>query len=562
MDLLITPVLLIEILAGLVVAGVLLLLYERLRRAQAGLAREQAAREETLRHDRETGIALRASTEREAVILSNIDEVVFRLHREGESWVMDFVSERASELLGYSPEEMLTLGWQMAHPDDSAAATAAIAEASRIGSATYRLRVRHQSGEFRWFECRVRAVAPSGREGPTIFGVSRDITEQLAAEEALRQGQEEREQAQKMEALGRLAGGVAHDFNNLLTTITGNATLVADQLDADDPRREPLLEIASASDRAQRFTKQLLAFSRKQVLETEPIDLGEVVSNMQLMLARLIGQSYRLEATVAGDIPLVDADRGQVEQVVLNLVVNARDAMPDGGTIHVRVRGSRVGGAHAVLEVEDAGVGIPPELRDRIFEPFFTTKEKGRGTGLGLAMVYGFVRQSGGDIDVTSSAGRGTCFRIYLPPRREAPEPAVVAAAPVPEVVEKPEPPTVLVVDDEPGVRHLASAMLRRAGYSVVEAKDGLDAQRVAESHPGAIDVLLTDIVMPGRRGPELADWFRGTHPTGRVIYMSGFRDTSPLHDVERGEALFLPKPFVRSALLGTVKRAVPAGTV
>jgi two-component system, cell cycle sensor histidine kinase and response regulator CckA len=490
---------------------------------------------------------------------------VFRLRPEGEAWITDFVSARVTDVLGYSPDEMIALGARVIHPDDLDELVRNTNEAfSQSGTRTFRYRIRHQNGDYRWFENRVRAVAPAGGDGATLFGVARDITDQLSSDDALRASREELQQAQKMEALGRLAGGVAHDFNNLLTTMGGNASMVIDQLQPDDPRRDPLQEIVSASERAQRFTRQLLAFSRKQVLATEPIDLGEVVSSMQLMLARMIGPEYRLEASVSGKMPLVAADRGQIEQMVMNLVVNARDAMPNGGVIHVRARASqpdeailaRKGGrSHAVLEVEDAGVGIASDLRERIFEPFFTTKERGKGTGLGLSMIYGFVRQSGGEIDLASSPDRGSCFRIYLPALgAEQPQDAAAATG---QVKAADALPTVLVVDDEPGVRHLASAMLRRAGYTVMEAADGVEAERLAETHEGTIDVLLTDIVMPGARGPEVAERLRTIRPAIRVIYMSGFRDTSPLGDVERGEALFVQKPFLRSALLGAVGRTV-----
>ena len=383
-------------------------------------------------------------------------------------------------------------------------------------------------------------------------------------EEELRRGQEDLQHAHKMEALGRLAGGIAHDFNNLLTTIGGNASFVLELLPPEDAKREPLDDILAACDRAARFTRQLLAFSRKQVLQPEPLDFGTVVGDMQQMLARLLGPEYQLELDIPPALPRIASDRGQLEQVVLNLVVNARDAMPGGGPISVRARLAAADDAEAiarmpsppercvVLEVADKGIGIPEEIREKIFEPFFTTKDQGKGTGLGLAMVYGFVRQSGGHIDLVSGKDQGTAFRIYLP--------SVVADAPTaaPAVAVQPaegRPLTVLVVDDEAGVRQLVSTMLRRSGYRVVEAHDGHDAERVAGAHDGDIDVLLTDIVMPGVRGPELARRLRVARPSLRVVYMSGFRDAEPLADVERGDAVFLEKPFVRAALLGAINR-------
>jgi CheY-like chemotaxis protein len=367
-----------------------------------------------------------------------------------------------------------------------------------------------------------------------------------------------------MEALGRLAGGIAHDFNNLLTTIGGNASFVAEQLPAGDTKREALEDILAACDRASRFTRQLLAFSRKQVLQPEPLQLHTVVGEMHQMLSRLLGPEYQLSVHVPTNLPPVASDRGQMEQVVMNLVVNARDAMPNGGPILVVARAVARGHDEimermpsnppeaVVLEVIDKGSGIPDDIRERIFEPFFTTKDRGKGTGLGLAMVYGFVRQSGGHIELVTAPGEGTTFQVYLPAMTEE-EPTVALTIPGEPAGERQL--TILVVDDEPGVRHLASAMLRRSGYSVIEANDGKEAERLANEHVGEINVLLTDIVMPGLRGPELAARVRATRPALRVVYMSGFRDTEPLADVQRGEAIFLAKPFQRAALLGAIAR-------
>jgi signal transduction histidine kinase/CheY-like chemotaxis protein len=395
--------------------------------------------------------------------------------------------------------------------------------------------------------------------------VARDTTAGMQPEEERRRSNEDLQQAHKMEALGRLAGGIAHDFNNLLTTIGGNASFVLELLPAADPKREALDDILAACDRAARFTRQLLAFSRKQVLQPKALELAYVVHDMQQMLSRLLGPEYPLAVDIAAGLPPIASDRGQMEQVVMNLVVNARDAMPGGGPILIRGRAARSDdeGAIArmpsrpaeavVLEVTDTGLGIPDDIKERIFEPFFTTKDHGKGTGLGLAMVYGFVRQSGGHINVVSATdGRGTTFRIYLP-AVVTPEPAAAVSADRPG--DDRQSLTVLVVDDEPGVRHLASAMLRRSGYTVIDAADGNDAERVATEYAGTINVLLTDIVMPGCKGPELARRLRTTRPGVRVVYMSGFRDTEPLADVQRGEALFLEKPFLRTALLDAISR-------
>ena len=498
------------------------------------------------------------------MILENIDEIIFTLHPVVDGAALDFVSARVTDVLGYTPNEMIALGNAVIHPDDLKNVRQKTRDAFRTSATTtFQYRIRHRDGSYRWFENRLRGVGPNGAKGRIVFGVARDITDRVEMEDERRRGDEDVQQARKMEALGRLAGGIAHDFNNLLTTIGGNASFVLELLPpGDSTTREALGDILAGCDRAARFTRQLLAFSRKQVLQPEPLQIGAVVSDMKQMLSRLLGPEYDLRVDVAPDLPPIASDRGQMEQVVMNLVVNARDAMPLGGTISLRARlAARAddeavarmpsqSGKVVVLEVADKGSGIPTEIRERIFEPFFTTKERGKGTGLGLAMVYGFVRQSGGHVELVTGAGIGTTFTIYLPAVAAKRPPVAISISPGP--IEH-RALTVMVVDDEPSVRHLASAMLKRSGYTVIEASDGLEAERIAAERKDRVDVLLTDIVMPGMRGPELAARLRRARPTLRVVYMSGFRDTAPLADVESGEAVFLAKPFVRAALLGAI---------
>jgi PAS domain S-box-containing protein len=557
----------------LVASAGLVFLFLRYRRVHAQLHAERRSHDAASLQHREIVSALRSNEARDQMVLENIDEIIFRLKAVGDEWIVESVSSRVTALLGYTPDEVVALGSQVIHPDDVDRVRRLTGEAFRSPSTTtFQYRTKHRDGQYRWFENRLRGVGPAGKQGPAVFGVARDITEQMRMQEERRRGDEQLQQSHKMEALGRLAGGIAHDFNNLLTTIGGNASFVAESLAAGDSKREALDDILAACDRAARFTRQLLAFSRKQVLQPQPLELAYVVSDMQQMLSRLLGPEYDLTVDIAVGLPLIASDRGQMEQVVMNLVVNARDAMPEGGPISVRGRlatdedrdaiermPSRPATA-VVVEVADTGVGIPDDVRERIFEPFFTTKERGKGTGLGLAMVYGFVRQSGGHIDLVSGTeDGGTTFRIYLP-AAVAPEPAIamtIADGPTEE-----RPLTVLVVDDEPGVRHLASAMLRRSAYTVLEAVDAKEAERVASEHAGDIHVLLTDIVMPGIRGPELAKRLRVIRPSMRVVYMSGFRGAEPLADVERGEAVFLEKPFMRAALLGAISRvAAPSAS-
>jgi PAS domain S-box-containing protein len=556
----------------LLVSGGLVFLFVRNHRMQAQLEDERRAHDDVLREHRELVATLRATQSRDSMVLVNIDEIIFRLKAIGETWIVESVSRRVTELLGYTPDEMIALGNEIIHPDDVEHVQRKTHEAFRSpATTTSQYRIKHKDGQYRWFENRLRGVPPTGQEGHTVFGVARDITEQMLTEEVRRRGGEDEQQANRMEALGRLAGGIAHDFNNLLTAIGGNASFVVELLPAGDPKREPLEDILAACDRAVRFTRQLLAFSRKQVLQPEPLALAAIVGDMQQMLSRLLGPEYQLIVEIADGLPPIASDRGQMEQVVMNLIVNARDAMPDGGPISVRARLATEDDDEAiarmpsppaktvVLEVADEGVGVGEDIRGRIFEPFFTTKDRGKGTGLGLAMVYGFVRQSGGHIDLVSSKDeRGTSFRIYLP-TFTAPGPDVSMT--ITDHPTEDRPLTVLVVDDDAGVRHLACAMLRRSGYTVIEAGDGTDAEQIAIAHDGEIHVLLTDIVMPGIRGPELAKRIRAVRPSMRVVYMSGFRDTEPLADVDHGEAVFLEKPFMRAALLGAISRVAAPST-
>ena len=404
---------------------------------------------------------------------------------------------------------------------------------------------------------------------------SRLLHESRRAYDELAPTQGQLEQAQKMAASGRLAGGVAHDFNNLLTVILGRTDILLTQIKAEDPLRRGIALIQRTAGRAAELTKQLLAFSRKQVLEAVVLDLGVVTTDMKEMLARLIGEDIALVTNLAATLGHVKADRGQIEQVVMNLAINARDAMPQGGQLVVETAnadlddeyvrrnvGSRPG-PHVMLAVSDSGVGIPRELQRHIFEPFFTTKEQGKGTGLGLATVYGIVKQSGGYIEVDSEPGRGTTFRIYLP-RVDSASPAAErsprAAAPTGGTE------TILLVEDEDGVRELARDILRSSGYTVLEGRNGAEGLLLGERHQGALDLLLTDVVMPRMSGRELAERMVSLRPELSVLYMSGYTDDAVIrHGVLGSDTAFLQKPFTPAALVQRVRetldqaRRVPA---
>jgi two-component system, cell cycle sensor histidine kinase and response regulator CckA len=390
------------------------------------------------------------------------------------------------------------------------------------------------------------------------------------AEEALRESEERLRQAQKMEAVGRLAGGVAHDFNNMLGAITGYADLLLHRTDLDEMVRDCLKEIVKAGDRAAGLTRQLLAFSRKSVLAPRTLDLNEVVTGLYPMLRRLINDNVELVTLPDPTASIVKVDPGQIEQVLLNLVVNARDAMPGGGTVTIRCRTVHPGvdagpapagmkpGPYVLLEVSDTGCGMDPVTQARIFEPFFTTKESGKGTGLGLATVYGIVEQSGGQIDVESQLGVGSTFRIFLPWCEEGPRavPRPEAAAAVPQGSE-----TILLVEDEPIVRKMVFEVLRRQGYSVLEALQGDDALRLCQAPETSFDLLLTDVMVPGMSGRELAERVTVLRPDTKILFMSGYTDDPALRSGVSGASLpFIQKPFKPPELARKVREVLGDG--
>ena len=398
----------------------------------------------------------------------------------------------------------------------------------------------------------------AGRSARLVL--ARDVTARRQLEEQLRQ-------AQKMEAVGQLAGGIAHDFNNLLTAILGCTQLLLHATPPEDQRREDVEEIKNAGLRAAELTRQLLAFSRRQVLAPKVLDVNAVVANMDKMLRRLLGEDVALVTHLAADLGPVSADPGQLEQVLLNLAVNARDAMPHGGRLTIDTanvflteeyaeRHHRLPpGPYVLLAVSDTGVGMDEMTQKHLFEPFFTTKEVGKGTGLGLATVYGIVKQSGGYIWVYSEPGHGTTLKVYLPRVPGAAEPLPVAVA-SPELRRGTE--TVLLVEDAAPVRSLARKGLQGYGYQVLEAADGPAALELSARHPGEIDILVTDVVMPGMSGRELAERLAPARPGMRVLYTSGYTDDAMVHQgVLRSGVAFLQKPFVPETLARKVREVL-----
>ena len=414
-----------------------------------------------------------------------------------------------------------------------------------------------ETKQTRWFQTIKMPIRLPGEYAVTMLGVATEITERKELGEQLLQ-------SQKMEAVGQLAGGVAHDFNNILTAIVGYADLLAAEFKGDSRQLEDLEEIRKAARRAAALTRQLLSFSRKQVLEPKIIDVNNVVMNLDKMLRSLISENIELKTMLADDIDAARVDPNQLEQVIMNLAINARDAMPEGGTLTVETANatldddyasrhvSVIPGDYVMIAVTDTGSGMSEEIKARIFEPFFTTKPAGRGTGLGLSTVYGIVKQSGGNIWLYSEPGKGTTFKIYLPAIEALPEDIGKAA---PAEVARPGKGTVLLVEDDEQLRRLTHRALAAQGYEVLEADRGRAALDRARRHQGTIELLLTDIVMPDTNGRKLADTLRAARPGLKVLYMSGYPDRAIVNNgmLEPGDA-YIAKPFTTEAITRKVR--------
>ncbi len=476
---------------------------------------------------------------------------------------LTYVNRAMEEITGYSRQELLNMPWwNLVHPDQREAVRArglARLEGKDVPN-RYEMKILRKDGSSGWVDFTARRILHRGE--PSVLGTAIDITEMKLLQEQLIQ-------SQKMEAVGRLAGGVAHDFNNILTAIRGYTDLVLAELSTDSPIRADLMEIRKAADRAADLTRQLLAFSRRQMLRPQPINLNDVLQGMRNMLGRLIGEDIRLELNLETELGTVEADPAQIQQVVLNLAVNARDAMPEGGTLLLETRNVTLDehyarehpevepGEYVMLAVTDTGVGMDEETRRRVFEPFFTTKELGKGTGLGLSTVYGIVKQSGGHIWVYSEPGQGTTFKIYLRRVQESRSSQDGEAAPEMDVRGNE---TILLVEDQDEVRNFAERTLRGAGYKVLAAREPAEALARLQESGTDVDLVLTDVVMPGMNGVDLVGRVRSERPGVRVIYTSGYTDNAVLERVELdADATFLQKPYTPRDLLEKVRAALDA---
>ncbi|MBA4392892.1 MAG: hypothetical protein C0407_05000 [Desulfobacca sp.] len=504
--------------------------------------------------------ALRQSEERYRTILEETGDGYFEMDLGGH---FTLVNDSLCSILGYSREELIGLSFKVYTPqEDVETVFQAYNQVYHTGQPVrdYNLRIIRKDGSVGLAETSGFPVRNKNGEIVGFRGIRRDITERKRAEEEREKMVEQLQQAQKMESVGRLAGGVAHDFNNLLTTIIGNVELALMDAGQDGIIVERLDEVNLAAERAAVLTRQLLAFSRKQVLQPEIVNLNEVVLDVKKMLDRLIGEDIELETFLISDLGRVEADVGQLEQVIINLAVNARDAMPRGGRLTIETANidldevyaaGHLGvtpGSYVMLSVSDNGFGMSPEVQTHIFDPFFTTKEKGKGTGLGLATVYGIIKQSKGNIWVYSEEGQGTTFKIYLPRVYQEAEREKEKGLKK-EVRGGSE--TVLVVEDEENLRNLVVIVLQRYGYKVLTAQDGLKALEIVNSLETPIHLLLTDVVMPGMNGRDLAERLEGLQPGLKTLFMSGYTDNAIVHHGILDEGIaFIQKPFTPEDLV------------
>jgi two-component system, cell cycle sensor histidine kinase and response regulator CckA len=504
-----------------------------------------------------SGEALRASESRYRRLFEAAQDGILIL--DAKTGLITDVNPFLVKLLSYSHKEFLGKAlWEIGLFQDIEASKAAFLELQEKGYVRYKdLPLRTRDGQSINVEFVSNVYEEDGKK--VVQCNVRDITKRLYAERS----EQQLLQAQKMEAVGQLAGGVAHDFNNLLGIILGYCDVLQERSDLAESARKMIVQIHNAGTSAKELTKHLLAFSRRQVLQPVFLDLNVIVNRMDTMLSRLIGDDVRLVCVLASDSGTVKADPSQIEQVLMNLTVNARDAMPQGGKITIKTANVEIDetyarqhpyiapGPHVMLTVTDTGIGMDKETQSHIFEPFFSTKVASKGTGLGLSTVFGIVRQSAGAINVYSELGHGTTFKVYFPRCKEAP----VAIQQDEAALLRGGTETILLVEDSTPLRELTRLLLQGCGYTVLSSGDPLEAIRIAEQHQGLLPLMITDVVMPGLSGPDLAEKLSAARPDTKVLYTSGYADDDILqHGGVSPDCAFLEKPFTRDALIRKVR--------
>jgi PAS domain S-box-containing protein len=537
------------------------LLKGKLARLLPAIQRELRERDARVAR-RQVEQALRESEERNRIIIETTNEGICMIDGAGRT---TFVNTRMAAMLGYRAEEILGRPLlDLVHEDSRPSAARNLARPRDAAGGQIEVRFLRKDGSDLWALVDSAPIADSaGRHGGALAMVM-DVSLRKRLEEQLRQGQ-------KMEAIGNLAGGVAHDFNNVLSVILSYTGLVLSSLKPGDPLRLDLEEVRKAGERAGDLTRQLLAFSRQQMLRPTTLDVNQIVVGMEKMLRRLLGEEVELSLLTSHALGTVHADAGQLEQIIMNLVVNARDAMPRGGKVSIETANVELSavyaaahhdvipGPYVMTAVTDTGIGMDAATQVRIFEPFFTTKEKGKGTGLGLSTVFGIVKQSGGHIWVYSEADKGTTFKIYLPRTDDSVDPAQPSIRP-PSTLRGGE--TILLVEDEEQVRASRRAVLRRYGYNVLEAQNGGEAFLICEKYTAKIHLLVTDVVMPRMSGRELAERLGPMRVEMKVLYVSGYTENSVVHHgvLDAGVA-FLQKPITPEALARKVREVLDPPT-
>jgi PAS domain S-box-containing protein len=509
--------------------------------------------------------ALRESEERYRSLFNDVPVGLYRTTPEGA--ILD-ANHALAQLLGYPDRESLLAITTFDTYVDQKVHVQRNASMDRDGILrNFEYQLRRCDGSTIWVEGNSKTIRDGEEKVLYYEGTLADITERKKAEQELANLLEQLRQSQKMEAIGRLAGGIAHDFNNLLTVIKGYSQLSLIELKEEDPVRTNVEETRKAADRAADLIRQLLAFSRRQIMEMKVIDLNGLLQDLEKMLQRVIGEEVELVTRLDKNLGRIKVDPGQIEQVIMNLAINAKDAMPNGGKLFIETSNTEldegyarthiavIPGRYVRLSVSDTGVGMKPEVRNRVFEPFFTTKEKGKGTGLGLSTVYGIVKQSGGNIWVYSETGQGTTFKIYVPrvdePLAELREQTIKEDLPGGKE-------TILIVEDDEEVRKLAAQILEGRGYKVLRASGGSEALDLFKKKEEPIHLVLSDVVMPGMSGRELAKRFMLIHPKIKVLYMSGYTDHAIVHRGFLEEGVdYVQKPFTIDGLARKVREVL-----